>query len=277
MNTELKQQFPKWTTELSEDKDFLILSDDLDSLFSCAILNKLFGVKVKGFYNFYNLYLADEKEKLRHQSAIGVDTDFTRLKCFGNHLTNNNNNKCANLNNIFNIKTSNYTDKFAGSTLLTILSLYDMHDWVNSLSEEAQMVLLCVDSSFLGYFYNGHIQYIHKKWFTRLGFENLYNLIKTKNKSDFEKINRKYNLKGKITYLQDTKLLYTDIDIVALEELFNLNLRINLCNLKFNKIKEYHNCVMEDFTQEDLEQLKNDKDITSLAITSKRKLKYTSK
>lgn len=271
MQKDLINKFPKWTQNLEEIKNFMILSDDLDSLFSCAILNKLFEIKIGGFYNFYELYITEDKS-IRDGKPIGVDTDFTRLKCFGNHVTSNNNKNCANLNNIYNIGTNNYIDKFAGSTLLTILSLYNMHNWVKNLNEEAQMVLLCVDSSFLGYFYNGNIHNTHKKWFQRLGFENLYNLIKTKTQNDFEKINKKYNLKGKIAFDNTTEILNTNINIVELEKLFNLNLRVNLTNLKFKKVRDYKT-VHTIYT----ENLKDNKDIISLARTSKYKCKYTIK
>ena len=56
-----------------------------------------------------------------------------------------------NLNLMCQVTNDNYTDKYAGSTLLTIWSVYDLP---LPETEEGKMLLLCIDSAYKGFYRN---------------------------------------------------------------------------------------------------------------------------
>src|SRR5690625_5269481 len=107
MDKNLKNQFPKWTTKIN-NKHKLILTDDLDSLFTVAVLNKLFGTEVGMFYDFKAIY--STQKKFDKENVIGVDLaiEDNEVKTFCNHVTriwknDEVNPLSANLNNIAGI------------------------------------------------------------------------------------------------------------------------------------------------------------------------------
>lgn len=212
MQQEIKDKFPNWCQDTDTDYN-LVLSDDLDSLFSCIILNYIRRYEIKYFYNFNSYYVADNA--IKGEKCIGVDADLINEKrCWGNHVTLTNNS--ANLNTIMNINQKNYIEKFCGSTLLTILSYYDCTD-LSNLSEEAKMILLCIDSTFLGYWFKEG--YYCKKYLKLLELDELIEVLERHTKQEFEDLNYKYNLKSKI-YLGEDKQLHTRIKLDKLGELF---------------------------------------------------------
>lgn len=150
MREKIKNEFPKWVNEINSQYN-LILSNDIDSLMSCCLLNYLFQTKITHFYNFKAIYTTDEKAK----NLIGVDIAFSNnFKVFDNHVTRIDKNDkvnilSANLNAIYNISRENYYKKYCGSTLLQIWSLYDVP---LPKTEEGKMILLAIDSSFKGHY-----------------------------------------------------------------------------------------------------------------------------
>lgn len=250
MKKEYKEKFPKWCND-TKTWYSTCLTNDLDSLFSCIILEKIKGYPIEYFYDFNSLW---ESEYSFMGKCIGVDLDiiFNQCEAWGNHTTilydDVYNANCANLNIIDKIGRDNYYEKYAGSTLLTIMSYYDWD--ISKYSEEAKMVLLCIDSTYLGYYSNWEIFKNRNKYYLVdvLEFEELYKLQQKYKRKDFELLQAKYKLKSKIE-MQEGRLS-TGIDLEGLSKLFNLPFVLPEDNFKqikrfkdiaisLNKTKEY--------------------------------------
>ena len=173
-------------------------------------------------YNFTSMGLTEDANG---DEIIGVDLSLCHGKTFDNHvvLLNANddyNYQSANFNIIDEISRENYFSKYCGSTLLMIWSLYDIP---LPKSEEAKMILLCIDSTFKG-FYSGYPlpREANKKYLIDyMEFPELYQVLKDhKQQSDFTALIRKYNLSGKIRL--EKGYLKTDIDLEGLRKVFDL-------------------------------------------------------
>ncbi|WP_123052971.1 hypothetical protein [Clostridium sp. JN-1] len=232
MNKKYAAKFPEWT---KNNKYNMCLSDDLDSLFSTILLNKILGYEVTHFYDFSNIYKAIDYKANDDVIAVDVDTIYT--KCWSNHVVPFDNPDSANLNQVENIDRYNYYSKYAGSTLLEIISYYNLN--INSLSEEAKLVLLAVDSTYL--MYNFNKDNCKKILANVLELPELFELCKkySDNKSIFYKLQDKYNLKSKI-YIDDNGKLKTDINLEGLSKLFGMSFIL----LK-NKFKATHTLHIE--------------------------------
>ena len=114
MISSMKEKFGEWYLNIDKDKYYLVLTNDIDSYLSCLYLKALFGVEIGGFYDFEALYINSEITK--GKEPIYVDADINSGLAFGNHVTALSNPDCINLNQ--GIKQNNYTDKYAGSTLM---------------------------------------------------------------------------------------------------------------------------------------------------------------
>lgn len=214
MKEVIKNKFPKWC--LSNKKFNMCLTDDLDSLSSCILLNKIKGYEITNFYSFNTLY--DMENKTNTEKLIGVDMDLAKYSCWGNHVTGINNDKSANLNVIENIGINNYYSKYCGSVLLQIISFYDVD--ISKLSDEAKMVLLCVDSTYL--MYNFNVANC-KKWLVDiLELPELFKLCKEHTREDFKELQIKYKLKSKII-VNENGYLQTNINLQELSTLFNVS------------------------------------------------------
>lgn len=228
MNKSYKDKFPEWCFDDVKKFD-LVLSDDIDSLSTCIALNMIKGYEISHFYNFKSLYRQEGSEK---NKLIGVDMDLIKGRSFGNHPTGVFNELGANLNIIEGINTDNYTKKYAGSCILTVLSLYDVD--ISHLTEEAKMVLLSIDASFKMYKFN---PFNAKRWIKDvLGFDDLYELLETHTPEEFYQLIDKYKLYEKI-HIDDKGTLKTDIDLEGLSKLFNVS--FSMPKNKFEKTKDY--------------------------------------
>lgn len=277
MKSIIKQEYPEWIKEENmKEIESMCLSDDLDSLFSCIILKEIFPqLNIDGFYNFENIYI---RENIKLKKLFGVDIDLCKGRCWGNHVTllskNDSVNKdSANINNILGISKENYYNKFCGSTLLQIISYYNYD--ISNLSDEAKMILLAIDSTFLGYYFkdfSGILEdgYYCKKYLKLLELDCLLEILEKYKKSDFENLNRKYGLKKKI-YINEKGKLTTNIDLIGLEKLFNLPFSLPKDN--FQCARNYH-CYKTNITY------KNNKEnvcsnMFSCALTYKDSIIYS--
>ncbi|NNG66153.1 hypothetical protein [Caldanaerobacter subterraneus] len=261
MRPDIKKLFPDWVN--SNEYYDLCLSDDVDSLLSCIFLEKIKGYKINYFYDFTNIYSTDKATN----KVIAVDVDLTKGKCWGNHVVIEGNKESANLNRVLGISQENYTQKYAGSTLLTILSYYDVD--ISQLSEEAKMILLCVDSAYLG-FYNDNFKEIHKKYIGDiLQFPELIEIEERHTKEEFEGLQRKYRLKEKIK-INKEGMLDTDIALTELEAV--LGIPFKLPSIKFYLRKSFQTDLI---TQEYYNTIKNFVNIFSLAMIRKDSIKFT--
>lgn len=212
MIKEYKEMFPKCI----EENRGLILSNDIDSLFSCYMLNKIKGLNITHFYDFKHIY--DLNNSYNKDKLIGVDIDFVEYPCWGNHTTYNYNPKCANINNLLRIGINrNYTEKFCVSTLLTIISYFDYD--ISHLNEEQKQVLLCIDSTYKGYRFN---KKLFSQYMIDFGLEELLDTVENTSNNTFEYIRDKYNLNGNIK-VKDGQLI-TNIKLGKLSKLFNIDL-----------------------------------------------------
>ena len=86
MKENYKQILPKWFEEQTNNE--LVLSNDLDSLLSCAILNQVNGWKVRYFYDFENLYKSDKISRIDKDKRVWVDVAcLNGEKAFDNHVS----------------------------------------------------------------------------------------------------------------------------------------------------------------------------------------------
>ncbi|WP_195509665.1 hypothetical protein [Clostridium tyrobutyricum] len=229
MNKEIIKRLPNWINTVGQY--CLCLSDDLDSLFSCYYLTKYKKWNIKYFYDFYNIYAAGN-EILPQKETIAVDADLVNGKCFGNHVGQYEDNpNCINLNKYNNITQYNYTEKFAGSTLITVLSILNVD--INKFTEEQQAILLCIDSMFLSYYFSKSqaSYYID----TILGYKKLIDILEKHDKQYFYNLQDKYKLKEKI-YLDGWGLLQTDIKLDEISTLFNI--KLELPQMDFDIVQE---------------------------------------
>ena len=219
MNLKIKEKFPEWVND-TETKFNTMLTDDIDSLVSCALLKKVKGYEVNYYYDFETIYeIKDSSNK-----AIAIDCDLVDGRCWSNHVTmlskkDSVNENSANLNNIGRISRDNYFNKFCGSTALQIWSYYDIP---LPESEEGKMALLAIDVGFKGHYDSRFIE-VHSKYLKAMGFSELIEVLDRHNSTEFYNLIRKYNMAEKIK-LNKKGMLTTNIDIVNLQCLLNLDL-----------------------------------------------------
>lgn len=210
--------FPEWCSD-NEDYE-LMLTDDIDSLVSCALLKKVKGYETNYYYDFENIY--ELKESDVH--AIAVDCDLVKGRCWSNHVTmlsagDSVNKKSANLNNIEKISRDDYFHKFCGSTAIQIWSYYD---FPLPETELGKMALLALDVGFKGH-YDSRFVEVHSKYLKALDFQELIEVLERHTSTEFYDLIRKYNMSSKIK-LNRNGMLTTGIDIANLQCLFNLDL-----------------------------------------------------
>lgn len=268
MNKEIKNKFPSWID--NNKKYSMCLTDDLDSLFSCLLLQKIKKYEITHFYSFNTLYKLIEADG--QNQLCGVDMDLIQGRCWGNHVVGHNNPQSANLNTILNINSNNYYTKYAGSVLLQIISYYNLD--ISMLSEEAKMVLLAIDSTFLMYNFNKSNA---KRYIVDiLELEELWEILERHKNIDFEKLNAKYNLKSKITMSKDG-YLQTNIKLSELDSLFK-SVSFILPKNQFNIRRKYKDVAVNRFEYDSLiEKLaREDIKVFSQAQTNKTffKLSY---
>lgn len=270
MNKEYSSKFPQWYKE-DLTNHVSCLSDDLDSLVGCSLLEKVKGVEIGYFYNFKELYRGTERDV----KAIGVDIALENGRTFDNHVTMLNhkdryNKMSINPNNIDNVSRDNYTDKYALSTALLIWSLYDIE---LPSTDEGKMVLLSIDSAFLGH-YNDRFKPIQNKYLSKLGFEELIDLQERYSLDDFRAVQRKYRMNSKIVMIKKglrTTLPLREIsDVLELELIlphntFLVNNTLEISNESLNKYIGYSKYYIENGQTK----------IFSLALTGKNYISKT--
>ena len=149
MNKQLLDKFPTWYRNIDKDKNYLVLSNDFDSYYSCCLLRNKFSLKIGGYFDLNNgLYL--NKERTEGKEPIYVDLSITHGKCFDNHMTFIKNPECINPN----IITTNYYHKYNGSTLSLLCSLYNCD--LSKYTYNQLMKMITIDGWDAGWYkYNG--------------------------------------------------------------------------------------------------------------------------
>lgn len=265
MKQQLKAKYPEWVNDKEQGKYNLCLSDDLDSYLSCAYLSKLFGYQITNFYDFKNIY----ENSLPKKPLIGIDIAIESGMTWDNHVvkisaSDKVNSESANINAINGINRSNYFTKYAGSTLLQILSYYDVP---LPKSREARLILLDIDSSYLGN-YNSDFKSIHRRYMEQLELYDLIDILDEETSvRAFSEVRRKYNLNSKIRVNQNG-ILETRIDLASLQGLFDVDLKLS----EESFIKTYE---FDDTDKRYVDDKTVKPDVFSFALTSKKQFKYT--
>ena len=264
LKKDYREMFPQWID--TNEEHVTCLSDDIDSLVSCKLLEKYKGWEVGYFYNFKEIYKGTTKKV----KAIGVDIALENGKTFDNHVTRLSRNdryniESANPNNISGVSRYNYTDKYAMSTALLIYSIYDIP---LPTTEEGLLVLLSIDSSFLGH-YNRMFKHIHNDYLIKLGYEELIEFLDNHTQDDFRRIQIKYEMNSKIymsggrletTLILDELSEVLELDLSIPEHEFKINNRFVIENMDLNRNRSYNKNMLEEL---------NESSIFSLALTSK--------
>lgn len=237
----------------STDEYGLILTDDLDSLLSCAILKYVKGWSIEQAYIFKaNKPIVKSKDaqlydylgtiKDATHESIGVDLALTAGKCFDNHLTQFSygekiNPESINLNRVQNIYRQSYSKKYNLSTVLLLWSLYDLPK--EGLSDELMMLLIAIDGSYEGFFTDARWVGIHEFWIRDvLDLPEFLECERRHTYREFKAIREKYNIHkghGKITLSHG--LLVTDIDLEAVNDTlgWETDIQVELPAYKFYK------------------------------------------
>ncbi|MEC1787199.1 hypothetical protein [Schinkia azotoformans] len=278
MKQNLKERLPQWYKEITSEHK-LILTNDLDSYFSCLILRKLFGCDIEMFYDFNSIY---HNGKVNHDKLIGVDLaiEDERIKTFCNHVTRIHkddkvNPLSINLNNIEGIHRTNYYDKYAGSTTLMILSLFNNGDTFSNLTDEQKQILISIDSHYSGYY--GGYQAWHK-WNNELELkEPFMNVIENNTKDSFEVFQYRHKLKGAIS-AGDRFTEYplkTELDLEYLKKQFPTLEWNYLDSLIFTNKLDLHSQFKKDYSFIINSKADLSSRLFSFALTRKNEMKYT--
>lgn len=276
MKKEAIDKLPKWINDMDSTHK-LVLSDDIDSLFSCVLLQKQFNCEVAFFYDFEAMYgLTRDCIKTERDKIIGVDIALEGAnKTFDNHVVKLHksdyyNELSVNLNILENITQFNYYDKYAGSTVLTILSIYNMLK-VNELNDEQLMYIACIDSWYLGY-YGGYKAFY--KYMDILELDVFMDLFKRKKKIDFDNFKRLNFMNDKIR-VYDSEVLFPQRMVKKVSDLFPM-LDFNLPRLQIHMKKRFNipNDIsfVKPITKKDIGM-----NLFSFALTRKNNIKITNK
>lgn len=223
MQSEVFKLVPQWIKEAKEGQYSIMVGDDIDSLSTATLLNQVFGWKVNWFYDFRNVYAIDISNKT---PRVGVDMALEKnQKTIDNHVTllsegDKKNNNSVNMNVMYGINRSNYTEKYAMSTLLTTWSLLGIP---LPSTDEGKKILMSIDSSFKGH-YNSKFKSTHNEWLRKLGFEELIQFLD--DKTCFEEldidIRNRYGLSEKINMNKNGQL-QTNINLQGICKYLELN------------------------------------------------------
>ncbi|SFQ23405.1 hypothetical protein [Caldicoprobacter faecalis] len=265
-----KAKFPAWVDFIEDEYD-LVLSNDIDSLLSCLFLNQTFGWKIRYFYDFHTLYKAVDDES--DNERLYIDIDILEGKGWSNHVVmldknSKHNKQIANLNTIFGVTRDKYHTKYCGSTFLTLLSYYDFPVFL--LSQEAEKILLAIDTAFKGYYDEGFRRYNYFYLNNVLDFAHLYELQKKHTIDDFYDIIDVYKLYAKI-HIRNNQI-YTNLPLAEICELFYLYREFEmLMNTEFKPIQHFK-YVVSDLNDEQNIDFSN---VFTFALTHKNTAKYS--
>ncbi|SDC80645.1 hypothetical protein SAMN05421663_104164 [Terribacillus halophilus] len=270
MDKKLKSQFPEWCFSNENGQFQTVLTDDLDSLVGCAIESKVRGNEINHFYNFNRLFIGDKTDT---RKLLGIDLALHRGRSWCNHVVRIGRNDyvnplTANINAIFNIYSGNYFQKYALSTALLMWSFYDLP---LPETKEGKMLLLSIDSGFLGH-YDQRFKSVHNKYLRLLGFEELIDLLNNTTKNDYFVLQSKYQTKAKIR-LDDSGNLKSNLPLNEISQLIGLPLQLPSIQFTLrNRWKE-----KSDYTYSTPTKSKLGDNIISFALTGRNRFKYTYK
>ena len=226
----------------------------------------------KLIYDFNTIY-ADKKVRNGRNKRCWVDIATYKGRAFDNHVSkitvwDDWNKNMINLNQMCQVTNENYTDKYAGSTLLTVWSVYNLP---LPETEEGKMLLLCIDSAYKG-FYSDRFHDIQKHYLVDvMGLDGLYDVLQRHTADEFEDLIGKYALRKKIAYWDGEIDTYLPLDKIG--EALGIDLNI-LPKSKFGVCARLEQ-IQEDIKSDDCCVDDISSDIRTLAIVYKNKVKYS--
>lgn len=233
MNKDLYDKFPDWS-KTKQKGNYLIGTDDIDSQATISLLHNLFGYEQNGYITRSSGYKIDTS--ILGDRHISVDLACLRgRKTYDNHLTllhkdSKANENSANINVVERISNDNYTEKYAGSTLLQVMSLFDVQ---LPKTDDGKLFLLSIDSTHLGH-YNSKFKKVNNKWLELLGYTELIDIMNKYKKEDIDEFwkvsKRKLEMKNDILTIDD--------ELRCLSEKY-LGYEIILPKEKFTKIGKF--------------------------------------
>lgn len=230
MKEKYLSKVPEWYK--SNEKFDLVLSDDLDSLATVAVVQSVHpNWNVEYFYDFDNIYVSPDvyfKEN-KSRTRVWCDVAFCRNEmAFDNHISRKDiddhvNPRCINPNILADVSNYGYTNKYAGSTALLVWSLYNIP---LPKTEEGKMILLCIDSTFKG-FYSSKFKERNRFFLCDvLDLPELYEVEKRHDIKEFNQLMNKYGLSQKIRYNSETKQIETKLDVAKISEMLGIELSL---------------------------------------------------
>lgn len=194
MNQQLLNKFPTWYKDINPKENYLVMTNDFDSYYSCKTVMRNTGLEIGGYYSFEKgLYL--NKEITQGKEPVYVDLSIVEGKTFDNHFTCLHNAQAINPN----VLTNTYYKKYNGSTLALVCSLYGKD--ISQLSEKSLATLLCIDGWHKGYYNKGgRYKDINIYWYEMLGMDKyLLPLLEEKDNQYFEEHIKNNKLNTPIT------------------------------------------------------------------------------
>lgn len=266
------QKVPTWYRDFT--KYDVVLSDDIDGLVSTSALKFAKNWNVEYFYDFNTLYASDNVRSKQNKSATRVWADVSIIcqdaMTFDNHvnrmsLDDYTNPNAINPNILSDITNKNYYDKYLGSTALVIWDLYKIP---LPETEEGKMLLLCIDTTFKGFYGKPQYQKANKHFLCDvLDMEELYEVLKRHTQKEFYQMIEKYELSRKIRVNSDG-YLYTNLDLDLLTRL--LGIPVELPQIKMNRYASFEN-KYGLFYKDSIKS----KGVATAALTGQNKLSYS--
>lgn len=268
MNKKFLAELPTW---YKSEKDFsLVLSDDIDSLITCALLTFVKDWHIGYYYDFQSTWKVEGET---NNNRVWCDVALMRDEMsFDNHVSRLNmdsyyNKEMINPNLLADITAQNYKDKYAGSTALLVWSVYNLP---LPQSEEGKMILLCLDAMFRGY-YRGFKEQQRRYLCDMFEYPELYELYKRHKSEDFSELMDKYNIDAKVKVGKNGKL-HTDADLKGISKLLGIDIKLPDSHFLLKHDDFYVKKI--DITSE---QIKKSNKIISLAFTFSRRAVCTVK
>ena len=271
---DLRKTFPTWVNDnITRD---MILTDDIDSLMSCIVLNKLKGYEIRYFYdcNYTNttqcIYTdVNINTNVNVNEIVGVDFALEGFKTWDNHVNritseDTYNELSANLNNC--ITRNSYYSKYLVSTFFTICWYYgiDFTKWTTE-----QLLILCAIDGMYHPFKEENKRYkpTARRHFKELGVEFLSDFIQC-NLKDIIDIEKDLNLKSKIK-VNDEGYLITNIDLWWLSKIFNMPIELPTSQFKASGSYNKYSYYLDNKTSKI--SLQEDKTLLNFVLTGKNK------
>lgn len=273
MKVEYLSKVPTWYRDFT--KYDVVLSDDIDGLVSTSALKFAKNWNVEYFYDFSTLYASNNVYFKENKSATRVWADVSIIvqdaMTFDNHvnrmsLDDYTNPNAINPNILSDITNKNYYDKYLGSTALVIWDLYKIP---LPETEEGKMLLLCIDTTFKGFYGKPQYQKANKHFLCDvLDMEELYEVLKRHTQKEFYQMIEKYELSRKIRVNSDG-YLYTNLDLDLLTRL--LGIPVELPQIKMNRYASFENKFDGLFYKNSIKA----KGVATAALTGQNKLSYS--